>query len=42
MGVHFDPRLTWREHIKNIVKKSTKVINVIRCLAGLTWGVDIA
>lgn len=30
----------WREHIR--VKKSKKVIYVMRCLAGLEWGDDIA
>lgn len=42
LGVHFDPGLTWREHIRSIVKKNKRVINVMRCLAGLEWGADIA
>ena len=41
LGVHFDTRLTWSEHVRSIVDKSKKVINVMRCLAGLEWGADV-
>lgn len=42
LGVYFDVRLTWREHIRYVVDKCKKVINVMRCLAGLGWGADVA
>ncbi len=35
LGVHFDPRLTWSEHIRNVEDKCKKVINTMRCLSGL-------
>lgn len=35
LGVYFDTKLTWREHIKYTVYKCKKVLNVMRCLAGL-------
>ncbi len=38
LGVYFDTKLTWREHIKYTVYKCKKVLNVMRCLAGLEWG----
>ncbi len=40
LGVHFDPRLTWVEHIRNVEDKCKKVINTMRCLLGLEWGAD--
>ncbi len=38
LGVHFDSRLTWAEHIRRVEEKSKKVINVMRCLTGREWG----
>ena len=38
LGVVFDSWLTWADHIKRIVDKCKKVINVMRCLAGRDWG----
>lgn len=38
LGVYLDTKLTWREHIKYTVYKCKKVLNVMRCLAGLEWG----
>ena len=36
LGVLFDSRLTWADHIR---KNAKKVINVIRCVTGREWGV---
>ena len=41
LGLIFDSRLTWREHVKGIVEKSKGVLNVMRRLAGLEWGADV-
>ncbi len=38
LGVIFDSRLTWADHIKKIEGKCNKVINVMRCLTGREWG----
>ena len=42
LGVHFDVRLTWREHVRQIINKCKNILNVMRCLAGLEWGADFA
>ncbi len=42
LGVYFDIKLTWREHIKYTVYKCKKVLNVMRCLAGLEWGASFS
>lgn len=42
LGVYFDTKLTWREHIKYTVCKCKKVLNVMRCLAGLDWGASFS
>uniref|UniRef100_A0A8C6S2Z8 Reverse transcriptase domain-containing protein n=1 Tax=Neogobius melanostomus TaxID=47308 RepID=A0A8C6S2Z8_9GOBI len=38
LGVVFDSRLTWKNHIDRIEEKCKKVVNVMRCLAGRDWG----
>ena len=38
LGVVFDLRLTWTDHIRRIEEKCKKVINVMRCLTGREWG----
>lgn len=34
LGVLFDSKLTWAEHINKIVGKCQKILNTIRCLSG--------
>uniref|UniRef100_A0A8C2KZI6 Uncharacterized protein n=1 Tax=Cyprinus carpio TaxID=7962 RepID=A0A8C2KZI6_CYPCA len=38
LGVWFEERMTWKEHINNTVKKCERVINTLRCLVGMDWG----
>lgn len=38
LGVMFDSKLTWGEHINKIIGQCQKVLNVIRCLSGTNWG----
>ncbi|CAJ1053397.1 uncharacterized protein LOC119229131 [Xyrichtys novacula] len=38
LGVVFDKRLIWVDHIKRVEGKCRKVLNVMRCLAGREWG----
>ena len=38
LGVIFDSRVTWADHIRKIEDKCKKVINVMRCLTGRDWG----
>ncbi|XP_035984330.1 uncharacterized protein LOC118557933 [Fundulus heteroclitus] len=36
----FDERMTWGVHIKKIIDKCRKVLNIMRCLVGTEWGAD--
>lgn len=38
LGVWFDGKLTWSNHIGKVQNKCKKVNNVLRCLAGQEWG----
>ena len=42
LGLWFDERNTWAVHIKKVVDRCKKIINVMRCLVGYDWGADIA
>ncbi len=41
LGVNFDFRLKWREHIGSTVKKCKAAINVMRCLVGLECSANL-
>ena len=38
LGIIFDNKLTWTEHIKYIEEKCKKRLNLMRSIAGNTWG----
>lgn len=40
LGVVLDTKLSFEQHIKYISKNALKGLNVIRCLAGVSWGAD--
>ena len=40
LGMKFDSKLTWREHIEYLVKACSKRIDVMRCVQGTSWGAD--
>lgn len=40
LGVVFDRKFIWKTHMERIVEKSKKVLNIMRCLAGLSWGAN--
>ena len=40
LGVWLEERMTWAVHIRKIVEKCDKVINILRSLAGCEWGAD--
>ncbi|XDV52299.1 hypothetical protein PO909_021042 [Leuciscus waleckii] len=42
LGMWFDDKLTWNEHIRRINTKCKKIINVMRCLTGSEWGASRA
>lgn len=38
LGVIFDEKLTWKQHIEYVQIKCKKVNNLLRCLSGQNWG----
>ena len=38
LGMIFDRRLSWRFHIENIVSRSKRKLNILRCLTEHPWG----
>ncbi|CAK1604114.1 unnamed protein product [Parnassius mnemosyne] len=40
LGVVIDNKLCFNLHINHIITNSLKGLNIIRCLAGVTWGAD--
>ena len=40
LGVWVDEKLTYKEHVCRMVSKCGKVINILRCLVGCSWGAD--
>jgi hypothetical protein len=38
LGVTFDPKLTFLEHVNNIGKRLSQRLNILRALSGSTWG----
>ena len=39
LGIIFDSKLNWDEHIKHIQKQATKSFGALTSLAGSTWGI---
>ena len=37
LGITFERKLCWNKHIKNVVTSSTKLINLIKYMAGQKW-----
>ena len=40
LGMIFDERLTWSEHIKYLIERCNKDMNVLRLVSGTTFGAD--
>src|SRR2546425_2414534 len=38
LGINFDNHLTWKTHIDYIIDKSSKGLNIMRCISGTSWG----
>lgn len=38
LGLKFDYRLTWTEHINYIIDKCKKRLNILKCLSSTRWG----
>ena len=42
LGLWFDHKLLWADHIAKVMGKCKKVLNVMRCLRGVDWGANRA
>jgi hypothetical protein len=40
LGLIFDQRLNWKEHIKNLKPRAMKKLNIIKSLAHMKWGAE--
>lgn len=40
LGLQFDPKLTWKIHIQELIMECKKRLNVIKCLSNNNWGAD--
>ncbi len=40
LGQQFDPKLTWKIHIQELIMECKKRLNVIKCLSNNNWGAD--
>ena len=42
LGITLDRRLTFTEHINDLIQRCARGINIIKCIAGTDWGADDA
>jgi hypothetical protein len=40
LGIIFDKNLTWKEHFQYISKRTSKRLNLLKCLSSTKWGSD--
>ena len=40
LGVIFDERMRWSEHVKDLKTRTTKALDVLKCVSGAKWGGD--
>lgn len=40
LGLWFDKKLTWANHIDRVVDKCKRILNILRCLRGKEWGAN--
>lgn len=40
LGIVLDGKLNFKEHIKYVTQNALKSLNILRCLAGVSWGAD--
>ncbi len=40
LGMWFDAKVTWNNHISKMEGKCKKILNVMRCISGREWGAD--
>ncbi len=42
LGLVFDKHLVWKDHIKHVLEKCQRSLNLMKTLAGTSWGADRA
>ncbi|KAK2701354.1 hypothetical protein QYM36_019989 [Artemia franciscana] len=40
LGLSIDLKLNMKLHINNILRETSNIINIMKCLAGKNWGAD--
>ena len=40
LGVYIDTKLSWKDHVGEVIRKSEKAINILRMISSLRWGAD--
>ena len=40
LGIVFDSRLTWNDHVNYVVEKCKKRLNLLRAISGNSWGAN--
>ena len=40
LGVTYDKRMTWKQHVRNAEGKARRKLNIMRKLAGSNWGAN--
>jgi hypothetical protein len=40
LGLTFDERLNWKEHIKDVKARATRKLNLLKSLSHTSWGSD--
>ena len=40
LGIIFDSRLTWNDHVNYVVQKCKKRLNLLRAISGNSWGAN--
>ena len=40
LGVIFDERMTWKNHINHVEDRCKRRMNLMRCISGQNWGAD--
>lgn len=38
LGIIFDSKLNWTDHVRKVEEKCKKILNIMRCLTGSEWG----
>lgn len=40
LGMIFDRKLSWKQHIEDLANRCKKTLNIIKCVSNINWGAD--